>query len=71
MLFVLICPIAYQQSCVFIFNEMVRDRETKMVESLKIMGLNKYMYALSHLLQRVIYVAFTTFIISLMTFVQN
>ena len=25
-IFILISPVAFQQSCVFIFNEMVRDR---------------------------------------------
>ena len=63
-IFILICPAAFQQSCIYIFNEMVKDRETKMKESLKIMGLNKYMYALSFLLQRAIWVAFTCFIMS-------
>ena len=50
---------------------MVRDRENKMKESLKIMGLNKYMYALSILLQRSIWVAVTCFIIAIMTYALN
>ena len=33
-IFLLITPVAFQQSCVFIFNEMVKDRESKMKESL-------------------------------------
>lgn len=49
-IFILISPVAFQQSCVYIFNEMVKDRQNKMQESLKIMGLNKYMYALSFLI---------------------
>ena len=70
-IFILIAPVAFQQSCVFIFNEMVRDRETKMKESLKIMGLNKYMYALSFVIQRGIWVTLTCFIITLMTYIYN
>lgn len=70
-IFILIAPVAFQQSCVFIFNEMVRDRETKMKESLKIMGLNKYMYALSFMIQRGIWVTLTCFIITLMTYIYN
>ena len=70
-IFILIAPVAFQQSCVFIFNEMVRDRETKMKESLKIMGLNKYMYALSFMIQRGIWVTLTCFIITLMTYILN
>ena len=50
---------------------MVKDRETKMKESLKIMGLNKYMYALSFLLQRAIWVTFTCLIMSIMIFLMN
>ena len=70
-IFILICPAAFQQSCIYIFNEMVKDRETKMKESLKIMGLNKYMYALSFLLQRAIWVTFTCLIMSIMILVMN
>lgn len=70
-IFVLISPVAFQQSCVFIFNEMVKDRETKMKESLKIMGLNKYMYALSFLVQRAMWTTVTCFIIALMTYIVN
>lgn len=50
---------------------MVRDRETKMKESLRIMGLNKYMYALSFLVQRGIWVTVTCLIISMMTYFLN
>ena len=70
-IFILISPAAFQQSCVFIFTEMVRDRENKMAESLKIMGLNKYMYALSFLIQRTIWVTLTSFIIAFMVFIIN
>ena len=70
-IFILIAPVAFQQSCVYIFNTMVRDRENKMKESLKIMGLNKYMYALSILLQRAIWVTVTCLMIAVMTYVFN
>lgn len=70
-IFILIAPVAFQQSCVFIFNEMVRDRETKMKESLRIMGLNKYMYALSFMVQRGIWVTLTCLIITIMTYALN
>ena len=70
-IFILIAPVAFQQSCVFICQEMVKDRETKMKESLKIMGLNKYMYALSYLVQRAIWVTMTVLIICVMTYLMN
>ena len=50
---------------------MVRDRENKMAESLKIMGLNKYMYALSFLIQRTIWVTLTSLIMASMTYLLN
>ena len=50
---------------------MVRDRETKMKESLRIMGLNKHMYSLSFLIQRAIWVTLTCLIICLMTYIMN
>ena len=71
MIFILVSPVAFQQSCVYIFNEMVRDRETKMAESLKIMGLNKYMYALSFLIQRALWTTVTCLILALMTYYIN
>lgn len=70
-IFILIVPAAFQQSCVFIINEMVRDRETKMKESLRIMGLNKYMYALSFLIQRGIWTTVTSVMLTLMTYLLN
>lgn len=70
-IFILIVPAAFQQSCVFIVNEMVRDRESKMKESLRIMGLNKYMYALSYLIQRGIWTLMTSCFIAFMTYFMN
>ena len=70
-IFILIVPAAFQQSCVFIINEMVRDRETKMKESLRIMGLNKYMYALSFLIQRGIWTTVTSLMLTMMTYLLN
>ena len=69
--FLLVAPVAFQQSCVFIFNEMVRDRENKMKESLKIMGLNKYMYTLAYLVQRALWTTLTTLIMTTMCYIIN
>ena len=71
LMFVMLAPAAFQQSCIYIFNEMVKDRETKMKESLRIMGLNKYMYALSFLIQRAIWVTVTCLFMVIMTYVMN
>ena len=70
-IFILISPAAFSQSCIFIITELVRDRETKMKESLRIMGLNKYMYTLSYLVQRAIWTTLTVLIITLMTYILN
>lgn len=40
-------PIIFQNSSNYISNQMVRDRETKMKETLKIMGQESWIYALS------------------------
>lgn len=56
-------PFMYQQSCTYIAGQMVRDRETKMKESLKIMGLETWIYALGMLVQRSIYMILPSFIV--------
>ena len=45
----LCCPIIFQQSANYVGNQMVKDRETRMKESLKIMGLEPWVYALAFL----------------------
>merc|ERR1719264_1302923 len=55
----------FQQSCTYIAGELVRDRETRMKESLKIMGLNTWTYALAMLVQRTIYMIVPTVIVAL------
>ena len=49
-LFVMLTPFVFLFSGIYIFSEMVHERETRMKESLKIMGLNKWMYPLSFML---------------------
>jgi hypothetical protein len=65
---VMMSPMCFLFSCIYIFYEMVNERETRMKESLKIMGLNKWMYPLSILLQRGIWIAFTAFCYCMMIF---
>merc|ERR1719264_184879 len=55
----------FQQSCTYIAGELVRDRETRMKESLKIMGLNTWTYALAMLVQRTVYMIVPTVIVAL------
>ena len=50
---------------------MVRDRETRMKESLKIMGLRSWVYALSFLIQRSIWMFFPTFFVTLFIWIFN
>jgi phage shock protein PspC (stress-responsive transcriptional regulator) len=42
-------PFMYIQGVIFILNQMVADRETKMRETLKIMGLGRVSYGMSYL----------------------
>ena len=49
-LLILFCaPFMYIQGVIFILNQMVADRETKMRETLKIMGLGRISYGISYL----------------------
>ena len=47
---VMLTPFVFLFSGIYIFSEMVHERESRMKESLKIMGLNKWMYPLSFML---------------------
>jgi lysozyme family protein len=46
-LLLLATPFIYQGSTNYVANELVRDKETKMKETLKIMGLKPWIYSLS------------------------
>ena len=48
----LLAPFVYQSSTNYVANELVRDKETKMKETLKIMGLKPWIYSLSFLVQQ-------------------
>lgn len=50
---------------------MPKDRETRMKETLQIMGLNKYMYALSFLLSRAMWTTVTALIMAFMIYFLN
>ena len=68
---VMLTPFVFLFSGIYIFSEMVHERESRMKESLKIMGLNKWMYPLSFMLQRGIWLAFTCLCFTLMIYVFN
>jgi len=65
LILLVLLPFMFQQSCTYIAGELVRDRETRMKESLKIMGLNTWTYALAMLVQRTIYMIVPTVIVAL------
>ena len=50
---------------------MVKDRETKMKETLKIMGCESWIYALSFMVQRGVWMFFPTFFVSLFIWLFN
>lgn len=58
-------------TCIHIFSEMVQERENRMKESLKIMGLNKYMYPLAIMLQRGIWTLFMSIIFCVLIYAFN
>lgn len=49
LLILFFAPFMYIQGVIFILNQMVADRETKMRETLKIMGLGRVSYGMSYL----------------------
>jgi len=57
-LLLLVVPFVYQGSTNYVANEMVRDGETKMKETLKIMGLKPWIYSLSFLVQQGLWLIF-------------
>ena len=50
---------------------MVKDKENKMKESLKIMGLNNKIYALSYLAMQGVYIIITSFFMTLSIYIFN
>ena len=64
-IFLLVTPVIFQQSTNYVANTMVKDRETKMKESLKIMGLEPWLYGLSILFQRSIWNIVPSFFVTL------
>ena len=45
-------PLMFTQGVIFILNQMVSDKESKMRETLKIMGLSRTAYGTSYLLMQ-------------------
>ena len=70
-IFLLVVPIVFQQSTNYIANTMVKDRETKMKESLKIMGLEPWIYGLSILFQRGLWNIIPSFFVTLFMGIFN
>jgi len=54
---------AYFCACSFILNEMVTDKENRMRETLRIMNLNRWSYALSFFITESIFACFTACIL--------
>ena len=71
LMLILMCPIIFQQSSNYIGNQMVKDRETKMKETLKIMGCESWIYALSFMIQRGVWMIFPTIFVSIFIFLFN
>ena len=65
LILILCCPTIFQQSASYISNQMVKDKETKMKETLKIMGLDVWVYSLAFLVQRGIWMTLPTFFLCL------
>ena len=71
LIIILMTPFASLNFCNALLTDMVTERQSKMRESLKIMGLNQYVYAVSHLLVRLIFMSVIALIISLFIYLYN
>jgi hypothetical protein len=69
-LLLLAVPFVYQSSTNYVANEMVRDGETKMKETLKIMGLKPWIYSLSFLVQQGLWLIFPCLALTLCIIVE-
>ena len=47
----LFCSGSYAGTCCFVLNEVVEDKESRMRETLRIMSLNRWSYAMSYFLK--------------------
>jgi hypothetical protein len=68
---ILLAPVATYQTTVALVTEMTTEKMSKMRESLKIMGLNQYIYALAHLSVKTILSFFLALIMSLCIYLYN
>jgi len=71
LMIILLSPILFQPSTGYIANQMVKDRETKMKETLKIMGCQSWIYAISFLVQRSIWIILPSLAMSLSILLWN
>ena len=71
LILILLCPVIFQQATSYIGNQMVKDRETKMTETLKIMGLKSWIYALAFLVQRGVWITIPAVLVVVFTWVFN
>ena len=71
LLIILFCPFIFHQSCVYVANGMVKDRETKMKETLKIMGMKTWIYALGYLVQRGIWLTLPCLFVAFFMYIFN
>ena len=70
-LIILLAPVATYQTTVALVTDMTSERKNKMRESLKIMGLNQYVYALSHLSVKTLLAVFLALIMSAFVYLYN
>lgn len=57
--------ISFSGACLFILNQVVVDKETKMLETLKIMSTSRSAYTFSYVLSQGIFVVLSGLIVSL------
>ena len=54
---------SFAGTCCFVLNEVVADKESRMRETLRIMSLNRWSYALSYFIKQGIFAMFTSIVL--------
>ena len=70
-LIILLAPVAVYQVQTSLVTEMGNERQRKMRETLKILGLNSYVYAIAHLSIRMFFASFLSIILAVFIYVFN
>lgn len=71
LILLLLSPVIFESSTKYVANQMVRDRETKMKETLKIMGMESWVYATGFMVMRGIWMTIPVLLVVIFIWLFN